>query len=255
MPQNNKRRPARNNRLKRSRQGNRRKRFVGNKSRSLHPVSIYTERGDQTITFKTILPFQTFSQNAGASGIYTHGYSIIKPFEALSRSAYSPIAGAFELCKLKMVKTIISMPGATITTGGLTCAKMYRETRRTEPNPVYEGLIQERLVRRGKPSTRYTFTWHPIEPDDLNFYPFESALDNGRFGQINHASVSMPTPFATSFNPIIEYTFVIEFKYIERPVPPTISVSINPSDSGDSDESSEFELLCQQCSKLTIKNN
>lgn len=114
------------------------------------------------------------------------------------------------------------IPGANMTVGGSTCAKLYRDARINNPNPYYEGLIQERGVKRGRVITPFTFQWKPIEPSDQEFLPIDNSLDNGRYGQINYAAISLPLPFSKAWYPIVEYTFYIDFKYLLNPTVPTL---------------------------------
>ena len=182
----------------------------------LMPIKVLIERGDQTITFKEILPIENFVNGTGNSGVYLHGYSIHRPYSALQNSAYNGLLNVYNLARVARIRTSVYVPGSSASTPGYTAAKMYRDARDSSPNPFFEGLIQERSVKRGRSWYRYTFDWLPIEPGDYDFFPFTNVMDNGRYGQTNFAAITFMAPFASAYQPEIEFTYTIDFKYLRN---------------------------------------
>jgi hypothetical protein len=188
-------------------------------------VRILDEPGDQTIVFKDFGNLQNFVNGQGGTGTFMCGYSPSEPYYALSQSSYSGFINVYELCRIKKIHFRVSIPGATMNVGGLTAAKLYRDGRTDNKNPYYEGLVQERLVSRGKAWTVYDFTWYPIEPSDYEYAPMTNALDNGRFGQLNFAAITFPSPFSNIYTPVVETTYTVEFKYLKDPKVPTFRIN------------------------------
>lgn len=200
-------------------------------------VKVYREPGDQSITIKDIFTLENLQNGNGGTGVFIKGYSITKPYAALQQSSYSGFLNTFDLMRLKKYNLRLYVPAATLSLGGLTASKLYRDARADNPNPFYEGLCQERLVRRGKMWTVYSWNWSPIEPNDWDFFPVSNALDNGRYGQINWAAIGVPAPYTASYVPLVEITYVIDFKYLKDPIVPTISTTAS-RDRHDSDDDS-----------------
>lgn len=191
-------------------------------------VRIFNEPGDQTIVFKDFANLENFVNGTGGTGIYMKGYSTASPFYSLNQSSYAGLISVYELMRVKQIVFRVSVPGANMNIGGLTAAKIYRDGRSDNKNPFYEGLVQERSVSRGKMWTVYTFKWLPIEPSDYEYSPITNALDNGRYGQVNFAAISIPAPFATAYTPVVETTYTIEFKYLSDPkVPTAVNIDVN----------------------------
>lgn len=228
---------------KRKQLKSRRRRAKPSRSGRYRTLRVLTERGDQQVVFKDIIPFSNFKENEGKSGIYFSGYSLLTPFSSIKQSAYSPYVDIYDLCRIKKVLISVWIPGATVNLGGCTVAKLFRDARLNNPNLLYEGLIQERDVKRGRMVTRFNFTWFPIEPSDMEFLPINNSLDNGRFGQLNMAAISIPTPWSNAYAPIIEYTYFVDFKYlVNPPVPAIFSVPLD-SDNRSEDEPMEVDEM------------
>lgn len=190
-------------------------------------ANIFVEKGDQTVVLKTVLPLSTFTNSSGASGVYTHGYNIVKPFAFIQSSSYAPYLTIFDLMRLVKYSVSVYVPGASFNLGGEHAFKLYRDKRNNNGDVLYEGLIQERGHQRGKMIRRFNQNWHPIEPTDYDFYPLNQQLDDGRYGQINYAAISLPAPYSSQYVPIFEITMVIDFKYLDKPNVPSLDDFIN----------------------------
>lgn len=185
-------------------------------------ANIFVEKGDQTVVIKTVLGLSSFANATGASGIYTHGFNIITPYKFIQSSSYAPYLNIFDLMRLIKYYVNVYVPGASFNLGGEHAFKLYRDKRQNNGDVLYEGLIQERGHQRGKMIKRFQQNWHPIEPTDYDFYPLNSQLDDGRYGQINYAAISLPSPYSPQYAPIFEITMVIDFKYLDKPNVPSL---------------------------------
>jgi hypothetical protein len=206
-------------------------------------LRVYVEPTDQQIVFKDVTPFEITNHGEGKSGVYLNNYILIKPYASLNQSSYALLDKVYALVRVKKIKISVWMPGATFNTSGSTVAKLYRDSRPANPNPYYEGLIQERGISRGKVTKRHDFVWLPIEPQDMEFLPVTSVLDNGgRYGQLNFAAINLPTPYAQSIEPIIEFTYFMDFKYLLDPKVPTTIRNANNDDDFDDETFSQQNL-------------
>lgn len=187
---------------------------IRNSRAQFRNAKMYIEPGDQRVTIKSTSAFAQTDSGTSTGATYFHSYSIAKPYSLLVNSPYAGYAKIYSLVRLSSYSVKVSIPGSHKSLPGATASKLFRDIRPTNPNPVYEQLIQETRHKRGKSYTTYKFNWYPIEPSDFEFLQFNETVDSGRYGQINIAGIAFPTPFQEVYKPIIEWTFNYDFKYL-----------------------------------------
>jgi len=204
---------------------------------------LFIERGDQRVTIKHQAKLDTIDNGTSSSSTYFHGFSLIKPFHVLATSPYKGYSDLYSLVRLSSYSVTVSIPGSHHSLPGATAAKLYRDKRPEAPNPFYEGIVAENSHKRGKSYTTFKFAWYPIEPSDVEFYPFDENIDNGRYGQINVAGIAFPAPFNETYSPLVEYRFNYDFKYLKEIATPSLLYSLTDNLRGlelyDSDEENQ----------------
>lgn len=222
---------------------------------NFRPLRVYNERSDQQITFKSVTPYKVFEHSKGTVGTYFHGYSVINPHYALLNSSYSPLLNVYDLFRVKKIVMKTWIPGASANVGGCTSSKLYRDNRTNEPNPYYEGLLQEREHKRGRAKTTFKWTWFPIEPSDMDYLNTQSAAVE-RYGQLNIAGIAFPE-WSEVLNPVIEYTYYIDFKYLENPKPakPFYVGESSEEDDEHRENKDNFVLLANAIKQVNLNDN
>lgn len=188
-----------------------------NRSNRRLPISVYSEPGDQIITFKQFTPLvASTEQRPPNSGLYvSHGKDILRPYYALTNSPYQAISEVYLSWRVIKIRALVYFPSATSITAGYSACKMFRDQNQAS-FLEYENLVCERSVKRGRLLTRYTFDWSQIEPSDFEYIPVNPNLDDGRLGSIFLATIGQTA--SDLKQPEIEYTYTVEFKYLKQTV-------------------------------------
>jgi len=206
---NNNRNNNRNNRKRRNNTNN-------NRPRVVRPFM--SVRPDHSVVVKHV---QFFSDNEINSS-YFACHNNVKPYQMLANSSYAPLLNIYESLRVTKIVAQVWLGGVSMTTPGYTACMYFRDVLTVLPQRFAEQLICEPGHKQGRPTTKFTVTWLPIEPTDYEFYDHSQAanMDNNRYGQLNFAGASFPSEVT---KPIIQFTIWYDFKSLVKPeAPPTI---------------------------------
>lgn len=176
-----------------------------------------------------------YAYNNVTSG-YFDCYDDIHPHKILATSAYAPLLDIYESVRVTKIEIKTWLGSASMNVSGYTAAMHYRDIVPTDPQRFVEQLIVEPGSKTGRPITKFSFLWRPIEPTDYEFYDHTqfAEMDNNKYGQLNYAGASFPSGFEIG-KPLLEYKVYYDFKSLIKPPVVSSFHNNNPEYQDDSD--------------------
>lgn len=155
------------------------------------------------------------------TGSYTPGdYKIILkvlPYKWLTASPYAPLLEIYEKMRINSYTISVYFPTLSPVAKASTASWLARDSTAVTGIASYTQVLEQPGHKRGLGHTVHTYSWKPVEPEDMDYRECASSFDTSDWGTLLYTCIGAVAEFPETPNPIIEYRATYSFANLRAP--------------------------------------